>query len=253
MAKSRVSIQETFDLPSAGRLYDGAIPSKVTLRAMTTMEEKQRLAGSGIMNIPNIIKACSVKPADLQIGKMKLFDVNFLMYKLRIVTYGSQYKVTLICRKCGHKYTTVIDLDDINVNSVPDDFKEPFEIGPLPVSGDVLETRLLSLDDYVRMEKESKKILAKYPDYIGDPEYILGYKYKISKINGEIPQDFELTNYVQGMHARDAAYFDSKYLKVSNGLGLDIDLVDICPKCGEEVEFSLPINDEFFRPSYDNE
>ena len=44
---ARVPIRETFILPSHGKVYQN-IPEKITLRAMTTMDEKIRLSSSGI-------------------------------------------------------------------------------------------------------------------------------------------------------------------------------------------------------------
>lgn len=248
---NRVAIQESYELPSRGAIYsDINVPPEVTLRAMTTMEEKMRLSGTGMNVIPNIIKACVVEPENLDTNKLKLFDLQFLMYKLRIVTYGPDYKLSLRCPNCGKKSDFVIDLDSIPVNYAGESFKEPFTIGPLPVSKDLLECVVLTSQDYIDIEREARKIKSKFPDYVGDPEFILGYKYRISKINGETLPDGSLQQYIEDMNAKDMRYLDSEYSKLTDGIGMDLDMIETCPSCGEEIEFTLPVTSEFFRPTY---
>lgn len=248
--KSRVPIQETFELPSNGVLYkDYNIPSTITLRAMNALDEKTRLATSGMRTIPELLKSCIVSNEKIDPYKLKMFDLQFLMYKLRIITYGSDYKVKITCPNCGNEHEVAINLDEIPVNTLDEDFTEPFDIGALPVSGDVITCKLLSAEDYINMETEARRIKSKFPAYVGDPDFILSYKYRITTINGEYkPQSIQ--SYVENMHARDMRYFDSKYNDITNNLGMDIDMLEICPSCGRDIEYTLPMTSEFFRPKY---
>ena len=187
---SNVAIQETYDLPSG---Y-----GKVTLRAMTTLDEKMRLAGNGMDSIVNLIQNCVVEPKELKVSDLKIADLQFLMYKLRIITYGSDYRVSLRCPECGEQLEVVVNLDDLQVITPPEDFVEPFDIA-LPVSGDVLQARLLSTTDYNAIEREGKRIKSKQPNYVGDPEFIITYKYKIVSINNEITIPSVVQEYVENM------------------------------------------------------
>lgn len=253
MAKeSRVAIQETYELPSRGIIYgsEGGVPGNITLRAMTTMEEKMRLSGTGMNVMPNLIKACIVEPENVDTSKLKLFDLQFLMYRLRVVTYGPEYKLQLTCPNCGHKFDAIIDLDSIPVNYADDDFVEPFEIGPLPVSKDMFSCVILTADDFINIEKDAKRIKAKFPNYVGDPEFMLSYQYKITKVNGEEMPVSILQKYIENMNARDMRYFDSKYSEFTDSIGMDLDMIETCPSCGEDIEFTLPVTSEFFRPTY---
>lgn len=248
--KAKVSIQETFELPSNGVLYkDCGIPSNITLRAMNALDEKRRLASTGMRTIPELIKSCIVNDKQIDTYKLKLFDLQYLMYKLRIITYGSDYKIRVSCPKCGHDHEITVNLDDISVNKLSDNFTEPFEIGELPVSKDIITCRLMTAEDYINMETEAKRIRSKFPDYVGDPEFILSYKYKIVTINGESkPQSIQ--SYIENMHARDMRYFDSKYSEIADSLGMDLNMIDICPSCGEDINYTIPVTSEFFRPRY---
>lgn len=250
MPKGRVAINETYDMPSRGLLGEST-PAKITLRAMTTIEEKMRLASTGITVMPNIIKACLVEPTNTDTHNWTVTDIQFAMYKLRTVTYGPEYKISLRCPRCGNKFDVTVNLDDLNVNELPDGFTSPFSIGPLPVSGDMLDCKFLTVRDYASIEKESKRILKKYPDYVGDPALILTIQHRIEKVNDEVLPGQRIQQYIENMHARDLSYFNSKYNDISDSYGIDIyDMVETCPKCQEDVTFDLPMNEEFFRPKY---
>lgn len=250
MAKSKVTIQETYELPSEGKLYEN-IPSQITLRAMTTLDEKLRLSSNDTLNIiPRLIGNCIVEPKKIDVTKLKLFDLHYLMYKLRIVTYGPEYKVELKCPHCGETHEATINLDDIPVNKLDEDFVEPFEIGPLPINGDVISCRLLDTSDTEAISRESRRILSKFPGYVGDPEMIVRWQKIITAINGESIDQARIRQYVEELHARDLRYLESKYYKATDDLGLDLFMVETCEKCGEDIEFTLPVTSEFFRPEY---
>jgi len=254
MAKSKSTITETYSLPSAGsQLYgEMEVPSEFTLRAMTTLEEKMRLSSSdGFKIIPQIIKACCVDPkATIDLRRLKIFDLQYLMYKLRVVTYGPEYEVTIQCPYCGKTQKVVVNLDDIPVNNVPEDFVEPFEIGPLPVNGDVLGCRLTSTIDHEDIQREVKRIISKFPDYVGDPEYILRWNYILLTKNGDNMGIREIQPYIENLHAKDLRFLESKYDKMVSSFGLDLSMVEKCSNCEEDINFTLPMTSEFFRPEY---
>lgn len=247
---SRVAIQETYPIPGYA-VYGGEIPKDFTIRAMTTVEEKLRLAGTGFEVIPQLIKACTVSPEDVDISELKLFDIQFLMYKLRIITYGPDYKLHLTCPHCGKEFDITLDLDELECTEIPEDFEEPFEIGPLPISGDILTCKILNIQEYLDIIKEAKRIKNKNPNYVGDPEFILNYQYQIIAINGKDDlKPFEKRQYVESMHARDLRYLDSNYVDKTAGYGLDTAIFELCPHCEGEITFDLPVTEEFFRPTY---
>jgi len=248
---TRLSIQETHEIPSRGILYDG-VPSTLTLRAMDTLDEKRRLSGVGYPAIADLINGCITDNDTVDARQLKLQDLQFLMYKLRIETYGPDYKLNLMCPnpKCYKTGEFTINLDTLPITYLEDDFSEPFLIEKLPKSGDIIEARLMSVSDYISLDNDVKRTLAKNKDYEGDPEIIIKPTYQIVKVNGEEIPSYKRQTYVEKMHAMDRRFFDCKYLEVFNSFGLDTQMVEICPVCGEEILFDLPVTDEFFRPTY---
>lgn len=254
MAKSKSTITESYMIPSAGsKIYqDLGFPDTFTLRAMTTLEEKMRLSSSdGSKVIPQIIKACCMNSEAIpDLRRLKIFDLQFLMYKLRVVTYGPKYEVSITCPYCGKTNKFEIDLDTIPVNEVPDNFVEPFEIGPLPVNGDILGCRFITTLDYDDISREARRIMNKYPDYVGDPEFILKWNYILLSKNGEDMSVREIQPYIEGLNAKDLRYLESKYDKLNSSFGLDLSMVEKCSNCDNDIEFTLPMTSEFFRPEY---
>ena len=249
MSESRVAYQETYQIPGYV-LYGNALNKNFTLRAMTTREEKLRLSSTGMGTISQIIQNCLVSHPDLDVNELKLFDVQYLMYKLRIVTYGNEYKVKVRCPHCGNIMDLTVDLDKLKVVEVPEDFKEPFEIGPLPISGDVLQCRIFTVKDVLDILSESKAKLEKFPEMKEDPSFIIEQQHKIISINGEQKVPHFLQEYIENMHARDFQYFSSKYESLVDSFGIDKTVNITCDKCNSESITELPMTAEFFRPSY---
>lgn len=245
---SRVSIQETYDLPSRGTFPD--VPAQITLRAMSLRDEKQRLASQGINGIVDLINNCVVKPEGFDAYKMCRFDLDFAMLKLRIVSHGPKYNVEVKCPYCGKINKKVINLDDIETRMVDDDFKPEFEVGPLPVLGDTLTVKILTFQDINDIEAESRRVLSKFPEYDGDPSDILNYVYKIVAVNGEKLPYTKLKAYVESMPATDSVFLDEYYDNALNEYGLDTILSFTCDDCKESFQRVMPMNSEFFRPRY---
>lgn len=254
MSKSKIAskFSETFTLPSRGLLYGEEFGSEVVIRSMTTFEEKMRLGSPGFWKtMTSILDAVVTSPESYESQYMTLFDFYFLMYKMRTVSYGPTYKVSVKCPSCGKTEIIKVNLDDLEVNYLDENFVEPFTVGPLPRSGDTLECRFLRVIDSINNEKRAKEILNKNPDYVGDPQYILERVSQIVKINGEEKTPPEIQKYVEEMPALDSAYFSQAYNKIANDVGLVTYCEGTCPSCGGDLKFSLPFNSEFFRPTFD--
>ncbi len=250
--KMPTAITETYQLPSKGILYGKETDGEITVRSMTTFEEKMRLGNQGFWKtMVNILNAVVVSPEGFDASDLTLFDFYFLMYKMRTVSYGPTYKVQVTCPHCGKTQIIRVNLDDIPVTYLPEDFKEPFDIGPLPRSGDTLSCRFLRVADSIKIDRKVREILRDNPDYQGSPEYILNLQSEILSVNGEEALPVELDMYVEKMSAMDSAYFNQKYNEKVNGIGLEIGLEETCENCGELINFTLPFNSEFFRPTFD--
>lgn len=253
MAKKKGTLEETYQLPSLGKLYGEGSSSEVSIRSMTTFEEKMRLGSQGFWKtMTSILESVVTYPEDFKVTNLTLFDFYFLMYKMRTVSYGPIYKVSVTCPHCGNTMISKVNLDDISIDYLNDENSmEPITIGPLPRSGDTLQCKYLRVQDSMSIERRSKEILRDHPDYVGDPSYILTMASEIKSINGEDKLPIEVQMYVEQMSAMDSAYFQQAYNKLTNKVGMNTVCHDVCDHCGEELSFGLPFNSEFFRPTFD--
>ena len=243
------SYETTVHLPSNGKLYGEGGPEDITIRAITTREEKFLLGSSNNDSIDEIIEACIVKPAGLKMDDLILPDVNYLLYKLRIHTYGAAYDISTICPNCGSTNNNKVNLNDFLVYELDDDFQEPFEV-ELPMSEDTLTVRLLRKRDYDLVDSRAKKLAKKSRNTTqAEIAYNLRFARYILKINDKDVSWEEAQQYTIDMHGRDSAWFWHVVNDIQVGYDTDVDI--ICDNCGHEYTSPLPMTMDFFRPSFE--
>lgn len=241
---------EEFELPSRCLLYEEEdnIPEVISMRAMTTKEEKMLIGSTGNSAFDKVIGACIVEPKNIPLGKLLIPDKHFLLLKLRILSYGSSYHATYKCPDCGESHEYSLDLDELEIHELADDFVEPIEF-ELPMSGDSIGIRLLRDKDNKKVENKAKRLKRKAKGAMtGDISYILRLAEHLVLVNGEEIPANKKQAYVESMHSRDSAYIRHQLNSIE--LGYDLQIYEDCPFCGSEVEFTLPMTEEFFRPRF---
>lgn len=232
-------------LPSKGLLYDN-IPGEITLISMSVKEEKMIFGSSSGDAVDRVLKKCIVD--NFPLSELLSADEHFLLMQLRIHTFGSDYRAIGRCSDCNKKSEFDVNLDDLLIEYLPDDFEEPILIDKLPVSEDIIKAKLLRNYDSEFVGRQAKKLSKSLNLQEGEIEYILRMAKMITHINGEEVAFGEAQKYVENMHSRDSAYF--WHIIDSISFGYDPTVNVTCPKCGEEFEFLLPMNREFFRPKF---
>ena len=240
------TIEKTFQLPSSG-VFGG--PKEITLRAMTTREEKILLTARDFSVFERLVESCTVKPKDLNIGLLHQSDLMYLVFALRELTFGNTYSQEIVCPECGSKYESIIDIADMNLTFLDTESLDSKLKVKLPVSGDTLQLKLLSVGDIRKIDKMIKNKTAK--GRLKDPEgyeIIVKLMETIVSINDE---DFESQeykqNYVETLNLRDLNVIQNTLADID--FGLDTTNTIVCDKCGEEVEVRGLICPEFFHPS----
>ena len=135
------TLEKTFNVPSNG-FFGG--PKTVTLRAMTTKEEKILYTAKDFNFLDRLVKSCCVEPKDLDTGLLHQNDLMFLTFALRELTFGSTYTQTITCPECGSKFDTEIDISEMDVNILDTKGLDKKLEVKLPVNGDTLKLTLLS-------------------------------------------------------------------------------------------------------------
>ena len=247
------TIAEQFTLPSKGLIYSKPINPVVSLRAMTTAEEMKRLSPTETPYkvMCDIIQDCIVgDKLGISVYDLALCDYQFLLHRLRVVTYGPDYKMTMFCQNCGSISETSINLDDLDIVEYDESFDALKKI-KLPVCGKEIEIKLQtprSIDEINSRVKEIKK-RNKGLEY--DPSLFVTLESVIKTIDGQSPNPIMLEGFVKKMNMRDANALLQRAKKLNGKVGLDTECIVKCPDCGYEAVTTFRYSSEFFGPSED--
>lgn len=234
---------ETVDieLPSSGFLgYD----SKVTIRNLTGADEKVIYSGANELAIDKMIKRCVVAPENFDVEKLCEQDKYFILVKIRVLTYGSDYKFMAKCPNCGKTCEMHCNLDELEVFKATKDLESQLSI-VLPVCKDKLKLRIL---DSKALAEVSQRVARFNADR--GTEYILRCAAIIDTINDETKSLIEKQAYVEGLNSRDINYIWNMFGKIKFGVNMTFGMT--CPSCGAVSEVPVKMGTEFFRPVFDD-
>jgi hypothetical protein len=109
---------------------EGSIHRKVVLRKMTGREEAiladRKYQRNGGKLVTELLHSCIVSLDDLEsngrgpVAAMYSADRNYLLLKLRSITFGPELDSTYTCPACGESLPAVENLDELPVRMVPD-------------------------------------------------------------------------------------------------------------------------------------
>ena len=247
------SIAEEYTLPSKGKVYTQKINPIVKLRSMTTEEEMKRLAPTErqYKNLCDIIDACIVEPIGISAYDMCIADYQFLLHKLRIVTYGSEYRITSTCPYCNTVNEHTLNLNDLNVVECSlEDLTKYMEID-LPKTGKHIRITLQTprmIDEVMIKNKELKK---KSKGAASDATLVYTLISIINTIDGEYLDPVKKEEFVRNLPMMDTNYIIKHAQKLVESFGIDSRIESICGLCGLDYTGSFRFNSEFFGPSID--
>ena len=242
-------IYESFTLPSKGLVYTKPINPVVTLRSMTTLEEMKRLSPSDTPYklMADIIEDCMKEKPEIHVYDMCLGDYQFLLHKLRVVTYGSDYKMLSKCPNCGETLESTADLNSIDVYYYDETFADAKRI-TLPISENVIELnyqtpRMLDTIAY------KKKDLAKREKAAVDYELLCTIIELIKTVDGVAYDSIKLEDYVKNLPMKDVKAILNAASEINRKVGLNNQISVRCSNCGFEMMSSFRFTSEFFGPS----
>lgn len=238
------SFEKTYKVPSAG-LFGG--PTEVTLRPMTTKEEKIIYTARDMSFIKKIVKSCIIEPKDVDISKLHPNDITFLLYMLRELTFGPKYRQKTQCEHCGLLQDIEIDITEMTYEMLDTDTLSDKLKVELPFNKDTIQLKLLSQGDFDNISEHIKKLSRqnRLKDAEGY-EYIYRFAKMIDSINGIQKTDIrEVIEYIDNLNLRD---FDA-IKKTLSEIPLGINTLNIreCANCGQEMEVFGAAVPEFFR------
>lgn len=251
MAMQNYTITEDFILPSHGKVYgDREVNENVTLRSMTTEDEMRRLRPSDrqYKSMADVIDSCIVNDIGISAYDLCIPDYQYLLHKLRVVTYGSQYPLRCSCPYCFSAQDEELNLDDLEYKEYYDGCLDSLEFD-LPVSGKRITLRMQTprlLDDInVAINSDKKKNRG---DNSGSA-FFFTLKYMIKEVDGKKLDPILLEDFIKSLPMKDTNIIIRNIEKLVNAFGFNDELTIICNTCGLAYTSPFRITSEFFGPS----
>lgn len=239
-------LTEVVKMPSKG-LIPG-VPKEITIRAIQRKDKKKLLMSETNDVLLSLLQYAIVSPTNFNVYNLLPFESEYLLYRLRILTYGATHTFKDRCRFCGEINDIEMDLNAIPIIELPDDFKITFDI-PLPVSGDILTCKLLTEGEKIELNKQGKELKNATGNENIDMDII--WESRVVAINGNTKlAPIEKTQFLDEMNDYDSEYFMEYYLKYEGNYGLQTKLKYECDKCGKLNESEMPSIYTFFRPTF---
>lgn len=237
---------EVVELPSKGLLYEKTSPlakGTIEVKYMTAREEdiltNQSYIEKGVV-IDKLLQSLIVDQ-DINYGDLLVGDKNALLVAARILGYGAEYTFEYL----GEQQT--VDLQELNHKELHEDYKQAEKnlfTFKLPTTGTLVEFKLLTHSDEVKIEQEMKGLKKLKKD--SSPIVTTRLKHMITSVDGE-ETPAKIRDFVQNRFlARDTRAFREYVNKIQP----DIDLT-FYPENGPQKGVSLPIGVSFLWPDSD--
>ena len=237
-------------LPSKGLLNPEISDGKVVQRCMMVTDQKA-LSGtnqSASSALNQLIQRTIVSPEDFNVDDLTMPDTIYLLFKLRVLSYGKDYTFRTRCPECGKKIDVTIDLSELPVTTLEEDYEKDLTV-TLPHRGDIVHTKFLTNRDLADIDKEIKRRKKRNPN--DDSAYILRLVNAIEKIElvkekTELTHPLDIERYVETLTDLDATVIMSTRDAVDFGMAPAVEYV--CPECNSDIDVSVQFSGEFFRP-----
>lgn len=176
------------------------------------------------------------------IEKLSVGDIETLLVKIRLNTYGERFYFNTTCPHCEHENKELkleldkLEIDEMSLTDMLDKARVTFK---LPKSGKEVEVRPLYLRDLF----ESLKVVKTKADKLVTSVIALSLK--------RIDQKTKVTSEdIDELPASDLMFLRDKLEKVKLEGTIDTKIFHDCNNCGKEFETKLDVySSDFFDPS----
>ena len=249
--QTNYTIGESVNLPSGGSIYGVDMPAQVELRSMTARDEMKRLAPSNsqFKTLAEIIEGCMIEKYPVKVYDMALGDYEYLLHRLRIVTYGDEYKMTLRCPYCGEYIDAVAHLEQLRLKEFDMHKFEAARTLILPRGGQTVTINYQTPRMLDENDIKVKDLKRRFKDAEIDFNTLTTLTSAIDTVDGMHLDSVQIENFVNRLPALDMTKILNAIEALNNEIGIDNSIIVDCEKCGGEVPTSFRFGSEFFRPT----
>ena len=249
--QTNYTVAEGYRLPSGGEIYDIPVNPQVELRSMTARDEMKRLnpSSSQFKTLADIIEGCMIEKPKVHVYDMALADYEYLLHKVRVVTYGTGYKIGLACPYCGEIINTEINLDQLQLKDFSMDTFEELRNFTLPDAGKLITLNFSTPRRLDEIDVKVKDLRRRFPKADIDFNTQVLLETMVNSVDGEKLSHTAMETFINSLTARDLLKILNNLDKLNQSFGLDNKIFVDCPKCGEEISSFFRFGTEFFRPT----
>ena len=210
------------------------LPSRNTVEIRPFNYEDEKLLRSinkqrdGVSVVTKLVQRCT---KEVDIDSLISADFTFILFKLREMSYGNEYKLSITCDDCGGENELIVELDKLGVNYADSDLSEP-ETVTLPDSGKTVTIRQPLVRDSKSLEDLSK-ITENLWRFVTEIE---GHKDRMI-----------IQTFITKTTVKDVATIREAILK--DDVGLDTAVRYVCKDCDSDNSIMLPMTPAFFTVS----
>jgi len=230
-------------LPSKMKLYPKG--TKIEGRPLKVLEVK-RLAGITEENsdaIINDILRRTIK--GIEIDNLLVSDKMYIIFWLRANTYReSGFGVPFTCGECGQDSNYEFTLDNLQIQSLPDDFSINKTFINLK-NGDKISFHLPTIAD----ERKSNRFKIAYANVIKElDDELVNFAIMIDSINEKELDIINKYNYLVDIDPQIFSYLVTELEKFDCGIKSYLEVK--CDKCGGVGPVGITFREDFFLPKY---
>lgn len=223
------------ELPSRGLVY-GDLSTPITIRTFKGKDEKvisEMTADNFEKRLVTVLKGVlqGIDPLKLTLGDR----LYFILWET-VNSYNKNFTLSHECPKCWEANDYTVDLSQLEIQQLPAEFKEPYEV-KLPVSGDLVQLRLLRLSDIIKVDDLDK---AKHNVWL--------YRYALSMQNGK--NVWDNVDYLEKLESQDIAHIRGFHEKFQHGPKMTSKFE--CKNCGSAGDLPVPFRLEMLLPYGEN-
>lgn len=247
---------EEIELPSLGKLYKNkeVKNGKIHIRPWVTTEEKL-IDKFNKGNFYSVVKRLVQNTIEekFNVEELTKGDFFYLLYWVRLLSYGSTYNMDTQCPKCSSDIKVKIDLKDFPVTYLPD-IIEPISF-TMPQTKIELKMRLPRVKDIIDATEKTHSDYMRIGININEELYLFAKCVEEMILPNEErtvltdKDDFDtmLHRIWSKLPASDILAFREELKKYNHGY-VENSFVK-CPECEKFFEQAPVLSFEFFRPS----
>lgn len=242
-------IVETLTLPSKGMVYEEEVNPEIELSSMKTKHEMLRLSATEDNQkvMAEIIDDCIVGDLGISSYDLCVGDFQYLLYKLRVVTFGPVYEMQAMCPYCGFESLVKLNIDELSVNEYNDDLADLLELD-LPVSENHIKLTMQTPRMLDRINSRVREHNKRRKNTSENATVLYNIMSVIEEIDDEKVEPIQLEQWIRDLPLADTNALLYRIDEINNSLGIDLTSMQVCGVCGSSFIAPFRVNNSFFRP-----